>query len=381
MKPSAQHIPYLDGLRASAALFVVLHHAWLQTWPKVIDPKAVPTGYTAIFTGWLAFGHLAVTVFIAISGFCLMLPILRGNGELRDGLLKFLERRAVRILPPYYVALFASTVIAGLLLKVHTNTLYDASLPVTLHGIVTHILLIQNFFSDQYQINGPLWSIAVEFQTYLFFPFLILLRRRAGMRAVLLATFIVGVGLYRLLVIYGLGDRTPHYIFVFALGMSAAQLAFQGNFQTAYTKTLAWSVLAGALACALVAHHFLPEGRSKDVIDSLIGIAASTLMYLAATDRRNIIARTFGWPPLAKIGLFSYSLYLIHFPLQQLLWQYLVVPYAFSRTTNFALVALPGTVIIVGLACGFYLLFERPFIALKPKTSAKREDTVCAVSS
>ena len=381
MKPSAQHIPYLDGLRGSAALFVVLHHAWLQTWPKVIDPKAAPTGYTAIFTGWLAFGHLAVTIFIAISGFCLMLPVLRGNGELRGGSMKFLERRAVRILPPYYIALFLSIAIAGLLLRVHTNTLYDASLPVTLRGIVTHVMLIHNCFPDQYQINGPLWSIAVECQIYLLFPSLILLRRRAGMRAVLLVTFIVGVGLYRLLLIYGLGDRTPHYIFVFALGMCAAQLAFRRDCQTTYTKALAWSVLVSALVCALAAHHFLAAGRSKDVIDSLIGLAAAAVMYLAATDRYNIVARTFGWPPLAKIGLFSYSLYLIHFPLQQLLWQYLVVPHGYSKTTNFVLIALPGTVIIVSLAYAFYLLFERPFIALKPNVSAKREDTAYAVSS
>jgi peptidoglycan/LPS O-acetylase OafA/YrhL len=94
MKPPVQHIRYLGGLRGSAALFVVLHHAWLQTWPKVIDPKAVPHGYVAVFTGWLAFGHLAVTVFIAISEFCLMLPVLRGSGEPRDGAVDLFARRA-----------------------------------------------------------------------------------------------------------------------------------------------------------------------------------------------------------------------------------------------------------------------------------------------
>ena len=41
--------PFLDGLRGIAALYVVLHHAWLQAWPI----GSAPTGLTALATGWL----------------------------------------------------------------------------------------------------------------------------------------------------------------------------------------------------------------------------------------------------------------------------------------------------------------------------------------
>jgi hypothetical protein len=61
------------------------------------------------------------------------------------------------------------------------NTLYDASLPVTLGGLVTHALLIQNFFANQYQIVliailGTVIIISCAYVFYLLFerPFIVL---------------------------------------------------------------------------------------------------------------------------------------------------------------------------------------------------------------
>ena len=45
--PRNQHLDYLDGLRALAALFVVLHHAYLQTWPTLLYPEAAPSQQVA----------------------------------------------------------------------------------------------------------------------------------------------------------------------------------------------------------------------------------------------------------------------------------------------------------------------------------------------
>ena len=127
----SKHVAYLDGLRGLAALYVVLHHAWLQTWPVTLYQDAAPGPAIMRFTRWLAFGHYAVTFFITLSGFCLMIPVLRAS-HLRGGVRGFALGRIRRILPPYYAALLLSTVIAVLFLRNPTHTLYDGSLPVTL---------------------------------------------------------------------------------------------------------------------------------------------------------------------------------------------------------------------------------------------------------
>jgi peptidoglycan/LPS O-acetylase OafA/YrhL len=63
MSASRTHLRWLDGARGACALYVVLHHCWLMTYdgfPANHDPSTVE---------WLVYGHLAVAVFIVISGF------------------------------------------------------------------------------------------------------------------------------------------------------------------------------------------------------------------------------------------------------------------------------------------------------------------------
>lgn len=86
-------LDYLDGLRALAALYVVLHHAWLTIWSAEYYKQ--PVGVLAALTGWLAYGHFAVSAFIVISGFSLMLPVARG-GVLKGGARRFFKKRARR---------------------------------------------------------------------------------------------------------------------------------------------------------------------------------------------------------------------------------------------------------------------------------------------
>src|SRR5260221_14573530 len=93
---------YLDGIRALAALYVVLYHA---TTVKTTDQSALPQPLRFI-VAILREGHFGVVVFIVLSGFSLMLPIARaGSTELVDGFRRYLRRPARRIMPPYYVAL------------------------------------------------------------------------------------------------------------------------------------------------------------------------------------------------------------------------------------------------------------------------------------
>ncbi len=172
-------VAWLDGVRGAAAIFVVLHHIWLTAWP------GFPRDTGPWFLGWLLYGHMAVAVFIVVSGFSLALAPMNNDGRLSGGLRHFFRRRAWRILPPYWAALMLSVIVAALFLQPGTGA---AALG---KSFAVHGLLLQDVVGSA-SPNGALWSIAVEWQIYFVFPLLLLLGRRIGFPvAVLLTTAVV----------------------------------------------------------------------------------------------------------------------------------------------------------------------------------------------
>lgn len=88
------HLTHVEGLRALAALVVYVNHAYAQSWNPIL--KEYPEGPLSLFTYSLVAGHFAVSVFIAISGFCLALPVIDSGDQLRGGTKNFFLRRARR---------------------------------------------------------------------------------------------------------------------------------------------------------------------------------------------------------------------------------------------------------------------------------------------
>src|SRR5919197_1544243 len=129
--PRRARLAGLDGIRGLAALFVVLHHCWLMSYP------GYPANTGPVWSGWLIYGHLAVVVFIVLSGFSLAVAPAR-NGWRLDGLGRFAFRRAWRILPPYWPALVYSLIIAWTLVP------QPYSGPPTGKSVLIYGLLLQD---------------------------------------------------------------------------------------------------------------------------------------------------------------------------------------------------------------------------------------------
>ena len=162
--PGIARIEWLDGVRALAAIYVMLHHIYLHVFPGFPESPG-PFGL-----GWLMYGQLAVVVFIVVSGFSLGLAPARGGNRLKDGASGFFQRRAWRILPPYWVALLFSLAVAHFLLVEAPGR------EVNVRSLVVHGLLLHDIIRSN-SPNSAFWSIAVEAQIYLFFPLMLMLTR------------------------------------------------------------------------------------------------------------------------------------------------------------------------------------------------------------
>jgi len=362
-------LAYLDGLRAVAAAYVVCFHAV----PGFAAEQL--TGPWRVLRRLFAYGHEAVAVFIVLSGYCLMLPVVqRDPGRLGVDFSRFVRRRAFRILPPYYAALGFSILLLALvpaLRQPRTGTIWDDSLP-GLDGvaILSHLLVVHNWLPGyNVQINGPLWSVASEWQIYFFFPLLLLpLWRRFGPVAALVASAALG---YAPLALVPSRAETaiPWYLMLFCFGMLAAAVGFapQKYFQN-LRERVPWGPICAALWLLCVAWS---TGAArvwfnlKPVTDPLIGLStAALLVHLTKTileDRSTMTLAIFESKPLVSLGHFSYSLYLTHLPV-------LALCYLGVRTLGLPaplqalLLLVSGALASLLVAYGFFSLIERRFL-------------------
>jgi len=232
------HLPYLDSLRGLAALYVVMCHATLTFHPDHWTLPLSVTDFNQIFVA----GHYAVDLFIILSGFCLMLPVIRNDGKLRGGIIVFFQKRARRILPPYYLAMGLSILLTATLIGYKTGTFWDNTFPITKTDIITHLILIQDFFTDNSgKINYVFWSISVEWGIYLLFPLILICWRKFGAFTTTAVTIILSYGLFVPLRLLHLNTSPwgicPHYFGLFTLGMLAVEIIFSQQYIYTYEKS------------------------------------------------------------------------------------------------------------------------------------------------
>jgi len=367
-KREVLRLDYLDGLRALAAVYVVLFHA------GVCFPVGELSFVFKNLRRAFSFGHDAVAVFIVLSGYCLMIPAARRDGHVAHGVRAYFSRRAWRILPPYYATLAASLLFIAAFpsFSAHSDTIWDDTYPAfTLGSIGSHLLLVHNWFPAWVNtINGPLWSVATEWQIYFFFPFVLLpVWRRFGALATVCAGFAIGalpIGF----VPTAASKSASWYLGLFACGMVAAAVGFSARpADLRLRERVPWLwVFVGLLVCCLlgvsvfISRWFVYAPLS----DALVGATtASALVYLTARARsdapRPLVLRVLESRPLVTLGHFSYSLYLTHLPVVAACY------FALERlhlSPDQRMAALIGS--SLPLACvvsyGFFLTVERHFL-------------------
>jgi peptidoglycan/LPS O-acetylase OafA/YrhL len=365
----------LDGLRGWASLYVVLHHIW-QFAVMRPDAGELPRWFT-VFTV-LKPGSFGVTVFIVLSGYCLSLPVARAaTPELAGGFGSFVRRRARRILPPYYatVALTILLLLAYPRLNTPTTTPWDHALPaLTLESLVSHALLLHNLSPTlEWKLNPPLWSVALEWQIYFVFALLLVpLWRRAGLAVAAGVGILIGV----LPLAFGAAFAHPWFIGSFSLGMAAAAVNFSPALRdSALVARIPWGVVALVSTLpATWALGFRSVFHVSDVVAEL-SLSVATAAFLVRATRaleraqtpRFLRALEHAWS--AKLGAFSYSLYLVHLPVLTVLALSLA-DFSESALSMFVLLSLLGIPLMLISAYAFHRVFEKPFMT-HPASRAK----------
>ena len=361
------HLPYLDGLRALLATFVVVHHSWLTVYPPEYGPGPTPTA--AAWTGWMSHGLPAVDWFIVLSGYVLMLPVTAAGVTLRAGPTRFYLRRARRILPTFYAALLLTLLLIAGPVGHKTGTHWDICLPVTWRAVLANGLMLQDLWQPG-KVNHAFWSVAIESRIYLLFPLVVWAFRRAGpiAAAVLLAG--VGVGLGYACRPLGHEDLqlNPLYFALFVLGGLAASRRWQ--------PSLALSIATVATAVAIWQqwNTNVPPWLMRQPMQELaVGLTAAGWLAYWAGDWATVARRVLSWRPLPAVGVFAYSLYLVHAPLVQLSWQWFVRPRGLTGGPALAVLLATALPITIAAAYGFYLVAERPFLSRRQRAAAAEE--------
>lgn len=378
-EPSKQRLrlAYLDGVRGLASLYVLLVHSWqVPNSPLLWLPV----------TKFLNYGTFAVVIFIVLSGYCLMLPVVRSQrGSFSGGLLGFFKRRIRRILPPYYAALLFCMLVGGLTLwlgQVSSSRWGDLELDslsglfypnFSFHDVFIYFLLIQNFDLQERVINGPTQTVAIEWQIYFVFAILLVpIWRRSGLLLAVMTAFIIGLALNYLMGSEISSHARPWFLGLFALGMAAADINFSGKPSLVQLRnSLPWGILTAIFTSLALFTEWLRFGLMQGLAEWTVHycVALGTACFLIYCT--NILINGKAFPPVLRLlesrlivalGTFSYSLYITHAPVVWVVHQFLLNQ-QLSQTMMAAqsfLIAVPLSLIIAYL---FHCVFERPFMS------------------
>ncbi|MFC4820984.1 acyltransferase family protein [Dokdonella ginsengisoli] len=363
------YFPALTGLRGVAAGWVMLLHLWLMAEA----PRVAPFGLD--LTPLLACGFLGVDLFFVLSGFLLGLPFLAWAQGLRPmpDLPRFLKRRALRVLPAFYVQL-AILVLAGWLVS--------GAWPVDWRQLLAYLSMEFVFFEVVGPLlNGVWWSLPVEWNFYLVLPLLGFAFARARWWLVALGVLVAVVG-FRLACYDWLLERRMSGLFSypsiiqlparldeFLFGMLGAWFHLRGVRPS--PRTLHVLLAAGLAGVGAVIAVIYGRGDIFATADApwifvhatLIGAALALIVY-ASAERARLAEALFSGRVLAFLGTISYSLYLWHAVVFQVAQRSGLTHW--RPIANFATLALLLIPVALLLSWLSYRLTEHPFLVTAP---------------
>ncbi len=299
----ASRIAALDGLRGMAVLMVLVFHykqgmlllpdSWLTKPLRLLD--ATQTG---------------VDLFFVLSGFLISGILLDAKGT-PHFLRNFYTRRALRILPLYYL------VVLGCLAAgwIWGNPAYS------LEKVWWYLVYLQNvgmtFWPTAVGEPGHFWSLGVEEHFYLIWPFLMLVCSEKRLPIVLLTLIAGGIACRLLLVSLGYDVFTFSLCRMDALAMGAllAVLLRRPGMASVACRVCRWALIVGGPL--LLVLYGLCSGKAQAAVQvvkyALVALTYTVLLgAVVGPGRIECLERVCTRWPLRWCGKFSYAMYVFH---------------------------------------------------------------------
>jgi peptidoglycan/LPS O-acetylase OafA/YrhL len=297
----------LDGLRAVAALIVVAFHTWAPG-----------------FRG----GFIGVDIFFVLSGFVItrkLCTYLDAGQPIPFG--RFLWERLARLYPTLLLVLVTFALLAPWLFP-------QANLAGEFWLSVFYLADYSKLFWDLPDYTSHTWSVAVEMQFYLFWPFAVVALHKAHTRAfwILLALFAVASLWRSVLFLNTEGFIRAYYTLDARLSglILGSALAFMPWRLPRSLAPFVAIIVLFVLAFCMVLLRFGQEAASTwgGVLVDIASFALIASLLVPASP----IARAFAWRPLVILGAWSYAIYLWHYPIARVTRDAFDAPVAFAIT-------------------------------------------------
>jgi len=350
------HVPWLDGLRGLAILLVVMHHFF--------------DGYYLFTVGWVG-----VNLFFILSGYLItgrLLCHMEQDGG-RHFFRNFYGRRVLRIFPLYYGTLVVFFMVLPVFYSRYFYFFHDlyrdqwwywsylSNWQTVLYGMPANGMLI------------TFWSLAVEEQFYLVWPFIFRYTERLNRKTIILILWGVSI----VCRVWAKNTMLSYFSTLTAaepLLMGALLILLEKEGRLGYYRR----VVAVMSVCAMAVLSFVVwkdhdlTFRNAGVMRwgyTCIDVLLAALLYVLVAPGGGVAVRRLfssGW--LRWLGKYSYGIYVYHgFIMQMLVFkcQAILVGRGMQAGPVYFLTRAGGIVLLLVCSYGSYYLFEKQFLRLK----------------
>ncbi len=382
----------LDVLRGIAALVIVLVHWHFFLGVDATVPfRMEDQPFYNVFGIFYNYGWLAVDLFFSLSGFVFYWLYADAIASRKVSGFSFFVMRFSRLYPLHF-ATFLFVLIAQVFIHEETGKVF-AFENVDFHYAIMNVFMVNSWlFNNAQSFNGPAWSLSVEVLLYiLFFLVCLVFKRRylvaaciviAGLVLVQIASdmgrgvfsfFAGGLTYWLFSKINGSNYLKPIAVLTTGIAIFLSYLVY-ADFKVPFFS----DVVGGALEAVLpAAQHFRIPGiifrLSKYSVTGLVFPSLILMFALVETWRGTLGKR------ISFLGDISYSVYLLHFPLQLVFFGVALVLDIDLQVFYSPFSLLLFLTVLVALALASYHYFELPMQKLirqklAPKRSLQAKD-------
>jgi peptidoglycan/LPS O-acetylase OafA/YrhL len=322
-----------------------------------------------LWSGVAGAGWMGVDLFFVLSGF-LITGILYDTAHAEHKVKNFYARRALRIFPLFYAVLFGLLLLTPVL---HMHWRPEHLLYFFYLSNIDHLLVPDFQLPSQWVNLGHLWSLAVEEQFYLLWPFVVWrVKNRTTLLRIILAVLVAGPILRALLLATGMDALEMSRLLV----ARADSLLFGGGVALlargpSPDRIPAGKILIISVSLLGIFLYFAHGPEASSAWIATVGYSAiamcSASLILLAQEGSNWVTALFDRPLLRFFGRYSYGLYLFH----GLYFVYLrhlsgrLEHRMHSGLLTQLFLAVFGFLLSIALAVLSYRFFEAPILSLK----------------